>query len=207
MVSGGSWWFQLYLVVGRRVRIFFFCFGICFFWSWARFPHFFYVFHYFSLVFHWFSFIVPHFFLVFQYFSLVFHNFPHFFIVLHYFSLVFHHFPHIFLPSSIRKQEGGIGERAQCAPLDLNLQAAQLSVHRWTSTGDLPGSVCTPGPQPASCPAQCAPLDLNGQIECQKICQMECQIECQKICQIKCHEICQIECKKLCQIECLKICQ
>ena len=50
---------------------------------------------------------------------------------------------------------------AQCAPLDLNLGAAQLSVHRWTSTGDLPSSVCTAGPQPGTCPAQCAPLDLN----------------------------------------------
>ena len=39
---------------------------------------------------------------------------------------------------------------AQCAPLDLNLRAAQLSVHRWTSTGDLPSSVCTAGPQPSS---------------------------------------------------------
>ena len=36
---------------------------------------------------------------------------------------------------------------AQCAPLDLNLGAAQLSVHRWTSTWDLPSSVCTAGPQ------------------------------------------------------------
>ena len=36
---------------------------------------------------------------------------------------------------------------AQCAPLDLNLGPAQPSVHRWTSTWDLP--------------AQCAPLDLN----------------------------------------------
>ena len=60
---------------------------------------------------------------------------------------------------------------AQCAPLDLNLGAAQLSVHRWTSTGDLPSSVCTAGdlpssvctagPQPGTCPAQCAPLDLD----------------------------------------------
>ena len=56
---------------------------------------------------------------------------------------------------------------AQCAPLDLNLRAAQLSVHRWTSTADLPSSVCTAGPQPGTCPAQCAPLDLNSQIECQ----------------------------------------
>ena len=42
---------------------------------------------------------------------------------------------------------------------------AQLSVHRWTSTRDLPSSVCTAGPQPGTCPAQCAPLDLNGQID------------------------------------------
>ena len=38
---------------------------------------------------------------------------------------------------------------AQCAPLDLNLGFAQRSVHRWTSTGDLPSSVCTAGPQRA----------------------------------------------------------
>ena len=50
---------------------------------------------------------------------------------------------------------------AQCALLDLNLGAAQLSVHRWTSTWDLPSSVCTAGPQPGTCPAQCALLDLN----------------------------------------------
>ena len=36
---------------------------------------------------------------------------------------------------------------AQCAPLDLNLGSSQLSVHRWTSTWDLPSSVCTAGPQ------------------------------------------------------------
>ena len=36
---------------------------------------------------------------------------------------------------------------AQWAPLDLNLGPAQLSVHRWTSTWDLPSSVCTAGPQ------------------------------------------------------------
>ena len=63
---------------------------------------------------------------------------------------------------------------AQCAPLDLNLGPAQLSVHRWTSTWDLPSSVGTAGPQPGTfpgtagpqpgtCPAQCAPLDLNLQ--------------------------------------------
>ena len=44
---------------------------------------------------------------------------------------------------------------AQCALLDLNLGAAQLSVHRWTSTLELPSSVCTAGPQPGTCPAQC----------------------------------------------------
>ena len=38
---------------------------------------------------------------------------------------------------------------------------SQLSVHRWTSTWDLPSSVCTAGPQPGTCPAQCAPLHLN----------------------------------------------
>ena len=38
---------------------------------------------------------------------------------------------------------------------------AQLSARCWTSTCELPSSVCTAGPQPASCPAQCAPLDLN----------------------------------------------
>ena len=43
---------------------------------------------------------------------------------------------------------------AQCALLDVNLRAAQLSVHHWTSTCELPSSVCTAGPQ-------CAPLDLN----------------------------------------------
>ena len=50
---------------------------------------------------------------------------------------------------------------AQCALLDVNLRAAQLSVHRWTSTCELPSSVCTAGPQPGTCPAQCAPLDPN----------------------------------------------
>ena len=38
---------------------------------------------------------------------------------------------------------------------------SHLSAHCWTSTCELPSSVCTAGPQPASCPAQCAPLDLN----------------------------------------------
>ena len=68
------------------------------------------------------------------------------------------------LPSSVRtagRQPASCP--AQCAPLDVNLRAAQLSVHRWTSTCELPSSVCTAGPQPGTCPAQaqCAPLDLN----------------------------------------------
>ena len=42
-----------------------------------------------------------------------------------------------------------------------SLPTSQLSVHRWTSTWDLPSSVCTAGPQPGTVPAQCAPLDLN----------------------------------------------
>ena len=46
-------------------------------------------------------------------------------------------------------------------PLDLNLGPSQLSVHRWTSSWDLPSSVCTAGPQPGTFRAQCAPLDLN----------------------------------------------
>ena len=66
------------------------------------------------------------------------------------------------LPSSVRtagRQPASCP--AQCAPLDVNLRAAQLSVHRWTSTCKLPSSVCTAGPQPGTCPAQFAPLDLN----------------------------------------------
>ena len=42
-----------------------------------------------------------------------------------------------------------------------SLPTSQLSVHRWTSTWDLPSSVCTAGPQPGTFRAQCAPLDLN----------------------------------------------
>ena len=38
---------------------------------------------------------------------------------------------------------------------------SQLSGFCWTSTCELPSSVCTAGPQPASCPAQCALLDVN----------------------------------------------
>ena len=94
---------------------------------------------------------------------------------------------------------------AQCAPLDLNLGPFQLSVRRWTSTWDLPSSVCTAGPQPATCPAQCAPLDLNlgpSSSVCTAgpqpgTCPAQCapldlngQIECQKICQIESHKKC-----------------
>ena len=50
------------------------------------------------------------------------------------------------LPSSVRRPQPGTFP-AQCAPLDLNLGPSQLSVHRWTSTWDLPSSVCTAGPQ------------------------------------------------------------
>ena len=42
-----------------------------------------------------------------------------------------------------------------------SLPTSQLSVHRWTSTWELPNSMCTAGPQPDIYPAQCAPLDLN----------------------------------------------
>ena len=52
------------------------------------------------------------------------------------------------LPSSVRtagRQPASCP--AQCAPLDLNRGPAQLNVHRWTSTWDLPSSVCTAGPQ------------------------------------------------------------
>ena len=134
------------------------------------------------------------------------------------FAKLFANFPAQCAPLDLNLGQPGTFP-AQCAPLDLNLGPAQLSVHRWTSTWDLPSSVCTAGPQPGTCPAQCAPLDLNGQIECQKICQIECQkvcqvecqikcqIECQKICQIECQKVCQVECQIKCQIECQKICQ
>ena len=104
---------------------------------------------------------------------------------------------------------------------------SELSVHRWTSTWDLPSSVGTAGPQPGTCPAQWAPLGLNlgpAQLSVHRwtstwdlpssvctagpqpgTCPAQCapldlngQIECQKIC----HEICQIECQKICQIKC-----
>ena len=104
---------------------------------------------------------------------------------------------------------------AQCAPQDLNLGPSQLSAHCWTSTWDLPSSVCTAGPQPGTFPAQCAALDLNlgpSQLSVHRwtstwdlpssVCSAgpepgtfpaQCapldvngQIECQKICQIEC---------------------
>ena len=82
-------------------RSFFSCFGnFIFFWSWARFPHFFLVFHYFSLVFHWFSCIFPHFFLVFHYFSLVFHSFSFTSFTFSSFSITFPWFFIIFLTFS-----------------------------------------------------------------------------------------------------------
>ena len=103
-----------------------------------------------------------------------------------------------------------------------SLPTSQLSVHRWTSTWDLPSSVCTAGPQPGTFRAQCAPLDLNrGPSELSvhrwtstwdlpsSVCtagpqpgtfpaqcvplDLNGQIECQKICQIECQKICQIE--------------
>ena len=40
-------------------------------------------------------------------------------------------------------------------------RTSELSARCWTSTGDLPSSVRTAGPQPGTFPAQCAPLDLN----------------------------------------------
>ena len=92
---------------------------------------------------------------------------------------------------------------------------SQLSVHRRTSTWDLPSSVRTAGPQPGTFPAQCALLDLNlgpSQLSVHRwtstwdlpssVCtagpqpgtfpaqcaplDLNGQIECQKICQIEC---------------------
>ena len=112
---------------------------------------------------------------------------------------------------------------------DLNTGPSQLSVHRWTSTWDLPSSVCTAGPQPGTLPAQCAPLDLNlgsAQLSVHRwtstwdlpssvctagpqpgTCPAQCapldlngQIECQKRWQIEC----QIECQKVCQINAMR---
>ena len=69
--------------------------------------------------------------------------------------------------------------RAQCAPLDLNLGPSQLSGHmdlnlgpsqlsghRWTSTWDLPSSVCTAGPQRPDRMPEDMPDRVPGQIEC-----------------------------------------
>ena len=107
-----------------------------------------------------------------------------------------------------------------------SLPTSQLSVHRWTSTWDLPSSVCTAEPQPGTVPAQCAPLDLNlgsAQLSVHRwtsagdlpssvctarpqpvTCPAQCapldlngQIECQKICQIECQKICQIKCHEM----------
>ena len=110
--------------------------------------------------------------------------------------------------------------------------SSQLSAHCLTSTCELPSSVCTAGPQPASCPAQSALLDLNlraAQLSVHRwtstgdlpssvgttgpqpgTCPAQCapldlnsQIECQKICQIEY----QIEYQKIYQNICQKICQ
>ena len=121
--------------------------------------------------------------------------------------------------------------RAQCAPLDLNLGPSQLSVHRWTSTWDLPSSVCTAGPHssPSSSPTSelsvhrwTSTWDLPSSVctagpqsgTCPAQCapldlngQIECQKRCQIECQIECQKICQIKCHEICQIECQKICQ
>ena len=110
------------------------------------------------------------------------------------------------LPSSVRtagRQPASCP--AQCAPLDLNQGPAQLSVHRWTSTGDLPSSVCTAGPQQPDRMPEDMPDGISDRMPeiCQIKCHEVCQIECQKICQIECQKICQIEC----QIECQKVCQ
>ena len=43
-----------------------------------------------------------------------------------------------------------------------SLPTFQLTMYRWTSPWNLPGSICTTGPQPGNCPAQCTSLDLNS---------------------------------------------
>ena len=102
--------------------------------------------------------------------------------------------------------------RAQWAPLDLNLGAAQLSEHRWTSTWDRPSSVSA-GPQPGTFPAQWAPLDLNlgpaqlSEHRWTSTWNLPSSVSCQKISQIECQKICQVECQKICQIECQRVCQ
>ena len=56
-------------------------------------------------------------------------------------------FPAQCAPLDLNLRASQLSVHAQCAPLDLNLGPSQLSVHRWTSTWDLPSSVCTAGPQ------------------------------------------------------------
>ena len=109
---------------------------------------------------------------------------------------------------------------------------SELSVHRWTSTWDLPSSVGTAGPQPWDLPSSVGtagpqpgtcPLSVHRWTSTWDLpssvctagpqpgtCPAQCapldlngQIECQKICQIEC----QIEFQKICQVECQKICQ
>ena len=106
-----------------------------------------------------------------------------------------------------------------------SLPSSQLSVHRRTSTWDLPSSVRTAGPQPGTFPAQCALLDLNLgpsqlSVHCwtstwdlpSSVCtagpqpgtfpaqcaplDLNGQIECQKICHIERQIACQIDARR-----------
>ena len=63
------------------------------------------------------------------------------------FAKLFANFPAQCAPLDLNLGASQLTVPAQCAPLDLNLGPSQLSVHRWTSTWDLPSSVCTAGPQ------------------------------------------------------------
>ena len=101
---------------------------------------------------------------------------------------LFHlHFPLVNLAQLVAKLFANFP--GQCAPLDVNLRVAQLSVHRWTSTYELPNPMCTEDlpssiniarPQPTSYPTQYTPLNLNNQIKYQKIYQIKYQIKYQK---------------------------
>ena len=67
----------------------------------------------------------------------------------------------LLLASSFNFSSTMSASTSTCTSSPSSLPTSQLSVHRWTSTWDLPSSVCTAGPQPGTFPAQCAPLDLN----------------------------------------------
>ena len=114
---------------------------------------------------------------------------------------------------------------------------SELSVHRWTSTWDLPSSVGTAGPQPGTFPAQWAPStwdqlnvhhwtstwDLHRWTSTWDLPSSVCTAgpqpgtypaQCAPLDlngQIECQKICQIECQiewqKICQIKCHEICQ